>query len=264
MARRARVTSVTGVYHVMLRGINRNVVFHDDQDFRKFINVLDLQAHPVDVDGVEMEPACDIYAFCLMSNHVHLLVREHGKTLSELMKSIGISFVSYINKRYDRCGPLFQDRFLSEPVEDVGYFIKLLRYIHQNPVKAGMVNELDEYPWSSWQEYKYNRPGLCVHSVPFAGISWDEIKEMVCAINEIDQSQRIGIDKSMRMSDDEARACLAQICDKEGLNHNLKELPKETRNYVIFKAFEAGVGVRQLARITFIAHSTLHRLYQMI
>ena len=113
MPRRARKTGVTGVYHVMLRGVNRNVIFHDEQDFGKFIKVLDLHAHPNDDDGLAKEPSCYIYAYCLMSNHVHLLIQEHAKTLSELMKSIGISFVSYVNKRYDRCGSLFQDRFLS-------------------------------------------------------------------------------------------------------------------------------------------------------
>lgn len=259
MPRKARVTSATGVYHVMLRGINRNVIFHDEQDFRKFIKVLENQAHPV-IDGIEGEPSCNIYAYCLMSNHVHLLIQELGKPLSELMKSIGISYVSYVNKRYDRCGPLFQDRFLSEPVGDVGYFIKLLRYIHQNPVKAGMVNALDAYPWSSWFEYKYDKPGLCVHSLPFAGITWDEIKEMVCAINENDEAHDIGIENTLKMTDDQVRAYLAQICEQEGLNPNLKELPREKRNYVLFKAFEAGIGVRQLSRITFIAHSTIHRL----
>ena len=264
MPRRARKTGVTGVYHVMLRGVNRNVIFHDEQDFRKFIKVLDLYAHPVDDDGIEMEPSCYIYAYCLMSNHVHLLVQEHGKTLSELMKSIGISFVSYVNKRYDRCGPLFQDRFLSEPVDDVGYFIKLLRYIHQNPMKAGLVNDLDKYPWSSWLEYKYDKPGLCVHALPFSGITWEEIKEMVCKINETVDDKKMGIDYSMKMTDDHARTCIASICEKEGLNPNLKELPKENRNYVIIKALENGVGVRQLSRITFIAHSTIHRLSQMI
>ena len=264
MPRRARKSGVTGVYHVMLRGINRNVIFHDEQDFRKFIKVLQMHAHPVDNDGIEKEPSCYIYAYCLMSNHVHLLVQEHDKTLSELMKSIGISFVSYVNKRYDRCGPLFQDRFLSEPVDDVGYFIKLLRYIHQNPLKAGMVNGLDEYPWSSWQEYKYDKPGLCVHALPFSGITWDEIREMVSKINETDDERNMGIDYSMKMSDDQARACIARICEEEGLNHNLKELPKENRNYILMKALESGVGVRQLSRITFIAHSTIHRLSQMI
>ena len=264
MPRRARKTGVTGVYHVMLRGVNRNVVFHDDQDFSKFIKVLELHAHPVDGDGIAKEPSCLIYAYCLMSNHVHLLVQEQGKTLSELMKSIGISYVSYVNKRYDRCGPLFQDRFLSEPVDDVGYFIKLLKYIHQNPLRAGMVTGLDAYPWSSWYEYKYDKPGLCVHALPFSGISWEEIKEMVCHINETDDEKKMGIDHSMKMTDGQARTCIACICEKEGLNSNLKELPKENRNYVIIKALENGIGVRQLSRITFIAHSTIHRLYQLI
>ena len=222
MPRKARVTSATGVYHVMLRGINRNVIFHDEQDFRKFIKVLENQAHPV-IDGIEGEPSCNIYAYCLMSNHVHLLIQELSKPLSELMK-------------------------------------KLLRYIHQNPVKAGMVNALDAYPWSSWFEYKYDKPGLCVQSLPFVGITWDEIKEMVCAINENDEAHDIGIENTLKMTDDQVRAYLSQICEQEGLNPNLKELPREKRNYVLFKAFEAGIGVRQLSRITFIAHSTIHRL----
>ena len=123
---------------------------------------------------------------------------------------------------------------------------------------------LDEYPWSSWYEYKFGKPGLCVHALPFSDISWGEIKEMVCQINETVDEKKLGIDYSMKMTDEQARSCVARICENEGLNHNLKELPKENRNYVIIKALENGIGVRQLSRITFIAHSTIHRLSQMV
>ena len=87
---------------------------------------------------------------------------------------------------------------------------------------------------------------------------------MVCQINETIDEKKLGIDYSMKMTDEQARNCVARICENEGLNHNLKELPKENRNYVIIKALENGIGVRQLSRITFIAHSTIRRLSQMV
>ena len=101
--------------------------------------------------------------------------------------------------------------------------------------------------------------GLSINMTSLA-CAYTHCRLRVCAINENDEAHDIGIENTLKMTDDQVRAYLAQICEQEGLNPNLKELPREKRNYVLFKAFEAGIGVRQLSRITFIAHSTIHRL----
>ena len=132
MPRKPRESSGTGIYHVMLRGINRQDIFDDTEDYWTFIKMM--SAVP-----------CYIYAYCLMPNHVHLLIAEKSLKVGEVVKSIASCYVPYYNKKYGRIGHLLQDRFKSEPCNDSGYFLTLFRYIHQNPVKAGLVKTAKDY-----------------------------------------------------------------------------------------------------------------------
>ena len=88
-----------------------------------------------------------------MDNHIHLLLKEGLEPLATTMKKIGTSYVYYYNWQYNRKGHLFQDRYKSEPVEDDVYFLTVLRYIHLNPIKAGIADDLVSYPYSSYTEY---------------------------------------------------------------------------------------------------------------
>ena len=128
----------------MIRGINRQNIFHDNEDYEKFIAIL-----------AKYHQKCEyeIYAYCLMGNHVHLLIKEGKENLSHSMKKIGTSYVFWYNWQYNRKGHLFQGRYKSEPVEDDAYFLTVLRYIHQNPKKAGLSNDIASYIWSSYHEY---------------------------------------------------------------------------------------------------------------
>jgi len=90
-----------------------------------------------------------IYAYCLMGNHIHLLAKEGAEPLSMVFRRLGVRYVTWFNRKYDRTGHLFQDRFRSEPVETDEYFFSVLVYIYQNPVKAGLCAKTDDYEWSS-------------------------------------------------------------------------------------------------------------------
>ena len=128
MPRAARKKSETGVYHVMLRGIDRQVIFLDDEDCEKYLQcITDCQQ----ISGFKL------HAYCLMGNHLHLLIQEGKEPLEQIFKRIGVRHVYWFNWKYKRSGHLFQDRFKSEPVQDDAYFLTVLRYIYQNPVKAG-------------------------------------------------------------------------------------------------------------------------------
>lgn len=94
-----------------------------------------------------------MHAFCLMDNHIHLMLSEGIEDVSRVMKRITVSYVHYFNKKYKRVGHLFQDRFKSEVVEQESYILSLARYIHQNPVKAGIVEKPSDYRWSSYNCY---------------------------------------------------------------------------------------------------------------
>ena len=144
MPRKARKKSESGIYHIMMRGINRQNIFEEDDDNMKFLQILE-----------QYRDKCgyDIYAYCLMGNHVHLLLKIGEEPLEQVMRRICGSYVYWYNWKYQRIGNLFQDRFKSEPIEDDKYFLIVLRYIHQNPLKAGLIKDIEKYKWSSYGEY---------------------------------------------------------------------------------------------------------------
>jgi len=133
LARVARERSRTGIYHIMLRGINRQTIFKDNQDRVRFLDTLG-----------EYKNICEFvfYGYCLMDNHVHLLIKETKESVSDIIKRICSSYVYWYNAKYKRCGHLFQERFKSEVVETDSYFLTVLRYIHQNPLKAKIAESL--------------------------------------------------------------------------------------------------------------------------
>ena len=226
MPRLSRETSPTGVYHVMLRGINRSPIFADEDDCRKFVKILRQITHPKDADNKPLPPYCNIHAYCLMTNHIHLLIAEGAEPLANTMKRIGVAYVSYFNKRHDRLGPLFHDRFRSEPVAKAAYFITLLRYIHCNPVEAGIVDAPGKYQWSSWHEYdgSIKTNGICCHKLPFSRMSWKEVCELTLNVSNVQRPQ--SSISHRRLTDMEATRIITQICG----NEPIKQLPQKQRH----------------------------------
>ena len=144
MPRQARRKSESGIYHIMLRGINKQVIFEDEEDNFKFLETLKKYKA---ISGYK------IFAYCLMSNHVHLLLKIEKEDIDLIIKRVASSYVYWYNWKYKRNGHLFQDRFKSEPVENDSYFLTVVRYIHQNPLKAGVCKSIDGYNFSSYNEY---------------------------------------------------------------------------------------------------------------
>ena len=90
-----------------------------------------------------------------MSNHIHLLIEEGREDLGIVFRRIGARYVYWYNRKYKRSGHLFQDRYKSEAVKNDKYLLTVLRYIHQNPIKAGIENDIRKYPWSSYNAVSY-------------------------------------------------------------------------------------------------------------
>ena len=147
--RGARVECESGVYHVTARGVNQQAIFEDDADRDRFVSLL---ASTVAREG-------GLLAWCLMDNHVHLLVRMELQRLSREMRLLLSSYARYFNERYGRVGHLFQGRFSSEPVETDEYLLRAVRYIHLNPQVAG-IELASTYQWSSYREYM-GVSGIC-------------------------------------------------------------------------------------------------------
>lgn len=144
MPRKAREKSESGIYHVMLRGINKQQIFLDDEDFEKFLWVL---------HDVKEVSEYKLLAYCLMGNHIHLLLKVGKEPIEQIFRRIGTKFVYWYNIKYQRVGHLFQGRFKSEPIDDESYLFTVIRYIHQNPVKANICDNVGDYRYSSYREY---------------------------------------------------------------------------------------------------------------
>src|SRR6056297_2121196 len=144
MPRARRMQSETGIYHVVLRGINKQTIFQEEEDKEHFL---------VSLDQYRKECGYQLLAYCLMGNHIHLLMKTENEAIGQIFRRIGASYVYWYNKKYDRTGHLFQGRFKSEVVETDEYLKAVLRYIHQNPITAGLVSTPEEFVWSSYREY---------------------------------------------------------------------------------------------------------------
>ena len=143
MTRQRREISNSKVYHVIVKGIDDQDIFYDDQDRRYFLK---------QILNLKKEINYDVYSYCLMTNHIHMVIKSEAEVLSKIMQSLMIRYVYYFNSKYERSGPLVQNRFKSKCVENQKYFLEVCRYIHRNPEKAGMA-KTQNYKWSSYQEY---------------------------------------------------------------------------------------------------------------
>jgi putative transposase len=138
-------------YHLYNRGHNRQTIFFERENYLFFLRQV---RQYLTTQGI------DILAYCLMPNHYHFLVQlQHDHVLSTAMQSLSISYTKAINRRYERSGALFQGRFQAIEVDSAGYVIALSRYIHLNPVKAGLTPAPEAWEFSSYQEYAGTRLG---------------------------------------------------------------------------------------------------------
>lgn len=175
MPRQSRKPSSSQIYHVMVRGNEKKDIFLDDVDRARFLDIL---------RNKKREAEYLLYAYCLMGNHVHLLVKEEGQKIAQVMRRINVSYAFYFNQKYNRTGHVFQDRYKSEPVDTEGYLLTVLRYIHNNPVKAGLVTEPAGYRWSSFLEYVDPDRAMFVDTGEVLGIFSQNQKEALKAFAE--------------------------------------------------------------------------------
>ncbi len=144
MPRGPRIDIPGLVQHVTCRGIERKEIFKSEDDYKELLSRLTKLAGAEDIK---------VYAFCLMPNHIHLLVRPLKVTLSSFMSRLLTGYAIYFNRKHKRAGHLFQNRYKSYVVEEDNYLLELIRYIHLNPVRAGIVPDLTRlaiYPYTSY------------------------------------------------------------------------------------------------------------------
>lgn len=278
MARQARIRSTTGIYHIMLRGINKQQIFHKEADYQRMLNLLVHITRPGDdaIFGKGTVPnqgfasfiAPTIYAYCLMKNHLHLLIKEGSEEIGQSMKRLETPYANYYNKEYDRRGHLFENRFKSEPVENWDYFRYLLRYIHRNPCKAGIVARPEDYAYSSWHQFLGGN-GICNVETTMRRISLAELSEWVNAPDEEGEYEpfepkkrtpREHIEVTVRrprLSDDEVRELVEQVSGRNFSEFQQQDLEEQQRQLAELK--QMGCSHRQLSRITGVSQSFVRR-----
>lgn len=142
IARKKREWYPQAVYHVMERGIRRQKIFEDEMDRQVFLEIMRVSLQKY---------KCTLHAYCMMTNHFHLLLETSDIKIGKFMKFFSGSYAIYFNRKYSYKGHLFEGRYKGYIIKEDSYFLQTSRYIHRNPVKAGIILHPEEYPWSSYR-----------------------------------------------------------------------------------------------------------------
>lgn len=180
MSRIARQDLCTSFFHVMVQGINKEYIFKKERYINRY---LQLMKENLNTEQIEL------IAFCIMNNHAHLLTQvEEIKDLSKYMQKINSVYARYYNyMENERVGYVFRDRYKTEPIRDKRQLIQCVKYIHQNPVKAKMVNKISEYKYSSYNDYKNKE-------IRERGVFTDDEIALICNTNQPCEEEFLDVD----------------------------------------------------------------------
>lgn len=246
--------SYTGIYHIILRGINNQELFFDNMDREKFIK---------EIKNTKETYGYKLFAYVLMNNHIHMLIRDENNAISKFMQSLTIRYAMYFNKKYERIGHLFYNRFHSKKVEDYNYLLNVQKYIHKNPQKDGIC-KMEQYKWSSYQEYLGDRN---ITDTDFILSIFNEKRDKAIEIwkayfhtinnNEYVEEKEFEIEQ--KLTDDEA---ILEIKRKLQINNimQIQNYSAEYKKKIIREIVSiGGISKKQLARIIGVNRRTIHR-----
>lgn len=247
MTRTARKHSETGLYHAMLRGCAGLLIFEDDNDRCYFVNLMSRRLSKFDIE---------ILCWCLMDNHVHILVEDPNDAISNGFHGLATAYARYFNFKTGRRGPLFQDRFESVPIESERQLLNCVRYIHNNPAKAHMA-AVDEYRWSSFSEYM-GEPRVCSCSrvLDILGSS-----ERFYEFSKSTVPNDYFVITGGRIQDIDALEAATALLDPVR-PCDIKTLPRSERDVLLADLKQRGFTIDQLVRITGIGRSIIQRAHK--
>lgn len=258
MGRVQREYSSTGCYHIMLRGNERKKIFLNEDDRERFLETLLKK---------KKETELAVYAYCLMDNHVHLVLQDDQNKISTIMKGIATSYAMFFNKKYNRVGHVFQDRFKSESVEDERYLMAVIRYVHNNPVKAEMVEKLDQYKWSSYQNYLHPETTELVDAKYILGIIAGDldiaIQEFKEFSNDKGEIEFLDEEDQVIKTLEEGRIYLDEYTAKKWPGVPLKAiLEDKERRYDVIKDLRnnTGLSIRKIAELLELHRRVVERI----
>lgn len=245
MARGPRKRCESNVYHVVVRGVGRQRIFEDDADRRAFVDLLFSAARKQGVD---------VPAWCLMDNHVHMLLTADLDCVSKAMRSLETQYAQLFNSTHGHVGHVFQGRFKSVPVEDDPQLMAAVRYIHRNPVAAGLARDCGDWRWSSYLSYAKEPwdDADCVRGAFGTRAAFVSFH----AEGEDDEGDPGHAEPRRRCGDSEALDLLNRTC---GGAEALVVMGKVERDASIRRLKMSGLSVRQIERLTGIGRSIIQR-----
>ena len=247
MPRVARQIAASSYYHVIMRGNGKRILFESDSDRLYFLELLERYGS---------EYGIEYLAWCLMDNHVHLLICDPLRKMDKAMHDIGCVFAQHYNYNNEHCGSVFQGRYTSIPIETNQYLLEVMRYIHVNPVRAKLSCSLD-YRWSSYGDY-LNGGSFTSTAMILEMLGGMEAFVSFCSQQREDIFQLIDRADSKRFPDSEALSIAKQILGTS-LFSKLDRIGKQDRDDCLVALSRAGIPARQIARITGIGRGIVQR-----
>jgi len=252
MSRQPRKLSQTGCYHIVFRGVNRCHLFEERSDFEKLLTLLTL---------AKEELSLEIFAYCLLDNHVHLLIRENapGDIISAMRKILS-PYAYWFNNKYQRSGALISERYKSECVESDRYLLAVVRYIHQNPLRAGITSNIDFYEWSSYRDYFGQGKGL-VNTDFVMELFSDDLASAQAefdAFHKENDGHDYSLSVPIKRSEEQILASITSVL--KGVKPNaVGSYPKSERDDMLVLLRKAGFSIRQIERATGISKAIIER-----
>ncbi len=246
MPRGARQFSTSGYMHLIIRGNGKQILFEDWEDHHFFLSILEKYC---------METEVKILAYCLMDNHVHLLVHDQDNNSSRMMQKIGVSYSGYYNRKYEKTGHLFQDRFKSEAIEDEAYLLTVFRYILNNPKKAGICSAA-AYEWNSFP--LYDARDSFVDTSKLRELIGDRKSYLAFMDVEDEDEECMEYDRADH-SDEWAKHIIQKYLNIES-GTAIQEYNRNKRNAALKILREKGMSVRQIERFTGINRGIIQRI----
>ncbi len=244
MPRKARRNSISGYLHVIVRGIGKQVLFESRADYSFYLKRLEKYCLETDVR---------VIAYCLMENHVHMMVRGNPDSIALLMKKIGVSYSGYFNRKYSRVGHLFQDRYKSEPIENEMYLLNVYRYILKNPEKGGICLA-SQYQWSSYQYYEKCPEYMDTSAIRLLLGDQRQREEFMAKDNDNQYMEYETIKHNDAWALEKIRECLGVNSGTE-----LQDFDKQLRDMALKALKDAGLSLRQIERLTGISRGVVKR-----
>jgi REP element-mobilizing transposase RayT len=248
MPRTARKQSASSLYHVMNRGVGKQIIYEDDNDKGFFLSRL---------DDLLVEHHASLLAWCLLDNHFHLLLDIPFQDLPPYMHRLLTGYAGYFNRVHDHAGALFGGRYGSECVDTDEYLMTCVRYIHENPIKARLSKSLD-YKWSSFREYKVKSRHVDPDLVLRVFGSRNQLLRFHYMEHEDDQCMDYGVRHTV-ISDKHALEVAKAVLGKDGVLA-VKGMDRDGRNEALVQLRESGLGVRQIQRLTGVSKSIISRV----